>query len=108
MQANRQEVIGQIHQTVQSTINKMYERIDSIIEAAKSLVEEQPEKGDEVVQNITNYTRYMHNVIDKIVEQYTNFAQEENGDIPSFKQNVSALVEKAKMATAKIQTLIKS
>lgn len=108
MQANTQAMMNQVHQTVQSTINNMYERIDSIIESAKSLVEEQPERGDEIVQNITNYTKYMHNVIDKIVEQYTNFAQAEQYDIASFKSAVAGFVEKAKSATSKILTLLKS
>lgn len=106
MQANRQEVFNQIHQTVQSTVEKMYGRIDNIIQSAKGYVEANPEKGDEIVQNITNYTRYMHRIIDTIVEAYSDFLQEENPEIKGFKEKVSQMIARAKSATLKVQSLI--
>jgi regulator of replication initiation timing len=106
MQANRQEVFNQIHETVQSTVSKMYARIDSIIQSAKEYVEANPEKGEEIVQHVTNYTRYMHRVIDSIVESYSAFLKSEEPNVKEFKENVSQYITRAKNATLKIQSLI--
>ena len=107
MQANQAEVLEQIHKTLESNIEKMYSRVDSIIESAKSFVSQNPEQGDEVVENITNYTKYMHDVIDKIVDLYKSFTENEQANLQEFKDNVAILITKAKTATAKAQELLK-
>ncbi len=105
MQANQQEAYEQVHQVVQSTVEKMYNRIDAIIQSAKAFVEQSPERGDRTVEGVTQYTRFMHRVIDKIVDEYQKLL-DTNGDINSFKQTMFKLLEKAKDATQKIQGLI--
>jgi hypothetical protein len=107
MQANQKEVYNQIHQTIQSTVEKMYKRIDAIIQSAKAYVEENPESGEKTVQHITAYTRYMHRTIDAIVEEYTNFLKNgEETSINSFKEKLSQYISYAKNATLKVQALI--
>lgn len=96
----------QMHQTIQSTVDKMYSRIANIIESARDLVSNNPEDGEEIVQYITEYTSNMHNIIEEIVQAYSDFLQSSEQDIMRFKGKVTSLVDRAKRYTKDVQTLI--
>ncbi len=103
---NNKEFSTQIHQTIQSTVEKLYTRVDTMIQLAKDFVQNQPDKGEETVEKIKAYTKYMHIIIDKIVEEYSKFLQEEKYKVNDFKAILLDYVNKAKEATSKVQSLI--
>ena len=107
MQANNQEAYTQIHNSIQKTVDKMYSKIDSIIESAISFVESNPEKGEYIVRHVAQYTKEMHQVIDNMIQEYSAFISVHN-NIAQLKGILSGLIAQASQLTAAIESALLS